>query len=95
MQFNKVEICGVNTATLKVLKEEEKRNLQGPKVKTIILTLFRATKEATCFGISEIRRLSMLFDSEYKYVANKKSELFKKFYFSSFFCNRCVILIIV
>ena len=27
MQFNKVEICGVNTATLKVLKEEEKRNL--------------------------------------------------------------------
>lgn len=27
MQFNKVEICGVNTATLKVLKEDEKRNL--------------------------------------------------------------------
>ncbi|MBR2024475.1 MAG: RNA polymerase sporulation sigma factor SigG [Clostridia bacterium] len=27
MQFNKVEICGVNTASLKVLKEEEKRRL--------------------------------------------------------------------
>lgn len=27
MQFNKVEICGVNTANLKVLKESEKREL--------------------------------------------------------------------
>lgn len=27
MQYNKVEICGVNTATLKVLKEDEKRQL--------------------------------------------------------------------
>ncbi|MGN0452264.1 MAG: RNA polymerase sporulation sigma factor SigG [Ruminococcus sp.] len=27
MQYNKVEICGVNTATLKVLKEKEKREL--------------------------------------------------------------------
>ena len=27
MQFNKVEICGVNTAKLKVLKESEKRAL--------------------------------------------------------------------
>ncbi len=27
MQFNKVEICGVNTAKLKVLKEKEKREL--------------------------------------------------------------------
>ncbi len=27
MQFNKVEICGVNTATLKVLKEKEKMEL--------------------------------------------------------------------
>ena len=27
MQFNKVEICGVNTAKLKVLSEEEKRSL--------------------------------------------------------------------
>ena len=27
MQFNKVEICGVNTAKLKVLSEDEKRSL--------------------------------------------------------------------
>ena len=27
MHYNKVEICGVNTATLKVLKEDEKRRL--------------------------------------------------------------------
>ena len=27
MQFNKVEICGVNTAKLKVLKESEKMEL--------------------------------------------------------------------
>ena len=27
MQYNKVEICGVNTAKLKVLKESEKREL--------------------------------------------------------------------
>ncbi|MDR2753658.1 MAG: RNA polymerase sigma-G factor, partial [Oscillospiraceae bacterium] len=27
MHFNKVEICGVNTAKLKVLKEAEKRTL--------------------------------------------------------------------
>ena len=27
MHFNKVEICGVNTASLKVLKEDEKRQL--------------------------------------------------------------------
>ena len=29
MRFNKVEICGVNTAKLKVLKEAEKRELLG------------------------------------------------------------------
>ncbi|MDO4748936.1 MAG: RNA polymerase sigma-G factor, partial [Eubacteriales bacterium] len=27
MQYNKVEICGVNTANLKVLTEKEKREL--------------------------------------------------------------------
>lgn len=27
MQYNKVEICGVNTSKLKVLKEAEKREL--------------------------------------------------------------------
>ena len=35
MYYNKVEICGVNTSTLKVLSDEEKRALFYTKVKEL------------------------------------------------------------
>lgn len=36
MQYNRVEICGVNTSKLKVLKEKEKTELRPCADKTVI-----------------------------------------------------------